>query len=263
MKKLNDNEIFKKIPWVLIAIISITIIFTIITVIIQTKDYQSTEAYIFDIRFDGEYRISDGEWQPLSSAKHISSTDGRVELKGVFNLYASETDEEIGGAENGTIISLYLDHINATIRDSSGNEWISECENKQIGKSTCSEMWLEYIYEGNANEEVTIVLDNPHASGNTKAVDSFLKNLLAVPGHAGYRILIPCVCAQSRPTLRPSGLKPARLLCPWDFSRQEYWSGLSFPPPGDLSHPWIESMSPEFPELAGRFFTTEPPGRPS
>ena len=46
--------------------------------------------------------------------------------------------------------------------------------------------------------------------------DSFLKNLLAVPGHAGYRILIPCVCAQSRPTLRPSGLKPARLLCPWD-----------------------------------------------
>ena len=93
--------------------------------------------------------------------------------------------------------------------------------------------------------------------------DSFLKNLLAVPGHAGYRILIPCVCAQSRPTLRPSGLKPARLLCPWDFSRQEYWSGLSFPPPGDLSHPWIESMSPEFPELAGRFFTTEPPGRPS
>ena len=177
MKKLNDNEIFKKIPWVLIAIISITIIFTIITVIIQTKDYQSTEAYIFDIRFDGEYRIGDGEWQPLSSAKHISSTDGRVELKGVFNLYASETDEEIGGAENGTIISLYLDHINATIRDSSGNEWISECENKQIGKSTCSEMWLEYIYKGNANEEVTIVLDNPHASGNTKAVDSFLKNL--------------------------------------------------------------------------------------
>ena len=26
-------------------------------------------------------------------------------------------------------------------------------------------------------------------------------------------------------------LQPARLLCPWDF-RQEYWSGLSFPPPG-------------------------------
>ena len=30
------------------------------------------------------------------------------------------------------------------------------------------------------------------------------------------------------------GLKPARLLCPWNFSRQEYWNGFPFPPPGDL-----------------------------
>ena len=27
-------------------------------------------------------------------------------------------------------------------------------------------------------------------------------------------------------------LQPARLLCPWEFSRQEYWSGLPFPSPG-------------------------------
>ena len=35
-------------------------------------------------------------------------------------------------------------------------------------------------------------------------------------------------------SLQPYGLYPARLLCPWDFSRQEYWSGLLCPPPGDL-----------------------------
>ena len=40
------------------------------------------------------------------------------------------------------------------------------------------------------------------------------------------------------------------------FSRQEYWSGLSCPPPGDLSHPGIEPMSLRSPALAGRFFTT-------
>ena len=28
------------------------------------------------------------------------------------------------------------------------------------------------------------------------------------------------------------------------FSSQEYWSGLPFPPPGDLPDPWIEPMSP-------------------
>ena len=43
------------------------------------------------------------------------------------------------------------------------------------------------------------------------------------------------------------------------FSRQEYWSGLPFPPPGDLSDPGIEPTSPASPSVAGRFFTTEPP----
>ena len=42
-------------------------------------------------------------------------------------------------------------------------------------------------------------------------------------------------------------------------SRQEYWSGLSFPSPGDLSDPGTEPTSLE---LAGRFFTTEPPAKP-
>ena len=42
--------------------------------------------------------------------------------------------------------------------------------------------------------------------------------------------------------------------------RQEYWSGLPFPPPGYLPDPGIE---PESPVLAGRFFTTEPPGKPT
>ena len=46
-----------------------------------------------------------------------------------------------------------------------------------------------------------------------------------------------------------------------DFSvhGQEYWSGLPFLSPGDLPNPGIE---PTPPALAGRFFTTEPPGKP-
>ena len=46
------------------------------------------------------------------------------------------------------------------------------------------------------------------------------------------------------------------------FSRQEYWSGLSFPPPGDLPDPGMEPTSLMCPALAGGFFTTEPPGKP-
>jgi len=43
------------------------------------------------------------------------------------------------------------------------------------------------------------------------------------------------------------------------FPRQEYWSRLLFPSPGDHPNPGIKPTSPE---LAGRFFTTEPPGKP-
>ena len=40
------------------------------------------------------------------------------------------------------------------------------------------------------------------------------------------------------------------------FSGQEYWSGLPFPPPGDLPDPGIEPESPLSPALARVFFTT-------
>ena len=58
-----------------------------------------------------------------------------------------------------------------------------------------------------------------------------------------------CVCACTRvasvvsDSLWSSGLQPTRLLCPWGFSRQEYWSGLSFPPLGDLPNPGIKLTS--------------------
>ena len=43
------------------------------------------------------------------------------------------------------------------------------------------------------------------------------------------------------------------------FLRQEYWSGVPFPSPGDLPRSGIELVSPA---VAGRFFTIDPPGKP-
>ena len=43
------------------------------------------------------------------------------------------------------------------------------------------------------------------------------------------------------------------------FSRQEYWSGVTCPPPGDLPDPGIEPMSLPSPAFAGRFFTMSTP----
>ena len=47
-----------------------------------------------------------------------------------------------------------------------------------------------------------------------------------------------------------------------EFSRQEYWSRLLFPTPGDLPDSEIEPTSLVSPALAGGFFTTELPGKP-
>ena len=44
-----------------------------------------------------------------------------------------------------------------------------------------------------------------------------------------------------------------------ELPRQEYWSGLPFPAPGDLPGPGIELVSPA---LKGRFFTAELPEKP-
>ena len=44
-----------------------------------------------------------------------------------------------------------------------------------------------------------------------------------------------------------------------EFSRQEYWSGLPFPSPGDLPNPVIKTRSPA---LQGDSLPSEPPGKP-
>ena len=75
-----------------------------------------------------------------------------------------------------------------------------------------------------------------------------------------------CVCAQSLSHV-------PLFVTPWTIARQapmsmgfpsqEYWSGLAFPLSGELPNPGIELASPASPELAGSYFTAEPPGKPN
>ena len=83
-----------------------------------------------------------------------------------------------------------------------------------------------------------------------------------------------CVCARARARARMSALSPVRLfVTPWiiafkasqsmEFSRQEYWSRLPFPTPGDRPDPGIKPTFLASPALAGGFFTIAPLGKPS
>ena len=69
---------------------------------------------------------------------------------------------------------------------------------------------------------------------------------------------IPCMLSRS---VMSNSLGPFRLLAhqaslSMGFSRQEYWSGLPFPPPGDLPDPGTEPVSPACPVLASGYFAT-------
>ena len=85
--------------------------------------------------------------------------------------------------------------------------------------------------------------------------------------HPVITLLNVCVCGSTRTQLLSHVLLFAT---PWaiarqfplsvEFSRQEYWSGLPLPPPGDLPDPGIEPISPA---LSGEFFTIESPGKPN
>ena len=85
----------------------------------------------------------------------------------------------------------------------------------------------------------------------------------------GVLIPISSVCVLSRSvasgSLRPHGLQPARLLCPWDSpGKQTGWSRLPSPPPGVLPDPEIKTVSCV--SCTGRWilylFTTAAPGKP-
>ena len=73
-------------------------------------------------------------------------------------------------------------------------------------------------------------------------------------------VTVLCLVTQSCLTVsNPMDCSPPRLLCPWGVSRQEYWSGLPCPPPGDLPNPVIEPWSPI---LKADSLPTEPRGKP-
>ena len=73
------------------------------------------------------------------------------------------------------------------------------------------------------------------------------------------------MCAQSLSHIRlfcsPMDCSPHQAPPPMEFSREEHWSRLPFPSPGDLPDPVVELTAVVSPALAGGFFATAPPGK--
>ena len=70
-----------------------------------------------------------------------------------------------------------------------------------------------------------------------------------------------CLVAKSSSILlQPLGLWPARLFCPWDFPGKNTGVGCHFLLQGTFP---TQGLNPCLLQMAGRFFTAEPPGKPT
>ena len=92
---------------------------------------------------------------------------------------------------------------------------------------------------------------------------SYLESLLSIITGQALSWMLLCVCccylvAKSCLFVTP-GTVAGQAPLSMRFPRQDYWSGFPFPSPGDRPDPGIKLASLA---LAGRFFTTVPPGKP-
>ena len=119
---------------------------------------------------------------------------------------------------------------------------------------------------GNGNPLCYSCLENPMARGAWR-VHGFAKSQtrLSTVHTQGDRKPSPAwspdwcsVAKQCLTLLRPHGQAPLSM----GFPRQEYWSGLPCPPPGDLPDPGIEPTFLTTPSLADRLFASSTTGKP-
>lgn len=171
MKSLLNGATLKVLGVVLVIFFAIVLLWHG-----KTNSMQALPALVADVYFDGEYRISDGDWQKIEEGKHISSTEGDVTLRGNFHMLAP--DGTYVGIYSGDIpIAFYTDHINLTFFEGKNEPFMLDVENTLYGDAACGVEWSAYNLVEKNEEPIEILIHNPHKFGNETAIDEMLSNL--------------------------------------------------------------------------------------
>ncbi len=133
-------------------------------------------AMIAQVRFEGEYRIEDGQWQPIREGEHIPATKGDVTLRGNFHIFAPD-GEYAGLYTADTPIAFYTDHINLIFRQGDGESNMIDHENSMYGISACGTGWTAYSFLPDCEDPIEITVHNPHRFGNERAIDEMIANV--------------------------------------------------------------------------------------
>lgn len=174
LKKILKN---KKKTYLLIAgvlfLISIAITLLWFNNHISNQSVGSTPATVY---FDGEYRIEDGDWQPIEEGKHISASKGDVTLK--LNFHLMDPNGNPMNNFKGTVpVGFYLEHIGLTFYENGVKVRVTDNEHPMIGKPACGEIWTSHNVKIGNDEPIEIVVHNPHKFGNETAIDEMLSNV--------------------------------------------------------------------------------------
>ena len=137
---------------------------------------QAVSATVAKVRFYGEYRIGDGQWQEIEEGKHIPATKGDVTLRGNFHMLTPD-GEYIGIYRGDTPIAFYTNHINVTILEGENEPFVIDIENPLYGSSACGVYWSAYLLATGSEEPIEILVHNPHSFGNENAIDEMLSNM--------------------------------------------------------------------------------------
>ena len=110
-----------------------------------SRSVQAIPALVAQVYFDGEYRIADGEWQPIEKGEHISASKGDVTLKGNFHMMAP--DGTYVGIYRGELpVAFYTNHIHVTFYEGGQEPYNLDMENPLYGQSACGEGWTAHTF---------------------------------------------------------------------------------------------------------------------
>ena len=167
-----------KIPASCLQAAGIVLILLSVVLLLWHGNANSSQAMgvlMAQVRFEGEYRISDGSWQKIVEGEHIPATKGDVTLRGNFHMLTP--DGEYVGLYAGDIpIALYTDHIGLTFYEGENEPYTIDMEDPRFGESACGVNWVAIPVTGDNTEPIEIRIHNPHRFGNETAIDALLSS---------------------------------------------------------------------------------------
>ena len=172
----NKFQTVKKGYFSIAGVLLLILLAIILLWLNNSTSLQAEPALIAQVYFDGEYRIEDGEWQEIIEGQHIPSTHGDVTLRGNFHMLDPEGGY-VGIYRGDLPIAFYTDHINLTFYETGFEPFVIDMENPLYKDSVCGEGWSACFLASESEEQIEILVHNPHGFGNETAIDEMLSSM--------------------------------------------------------------------------------------